>query len=118
MLPAGLLSTGRPQSPPGHIRPTHATNACNQRCGTGVQHNVIDATAARLPVFAPTVLPVATRRFVGRADRPDDRADEGEAVASTEVRARTSEETLTALYVAEYSRLLRLAALLIDDLGS
>jgi RNA polymerase sigma-70 factor (sigma-E family) len=81
----------------------------------------MDATAARLPVFAPTVLPVATRRFVGRSsvervvvEGGVDRKAERELAAST----ATTEETLTALYVAEYQRLLRLAALLVDDLGS
>jgi RNA polymerase sigma-70 factor (sigma-E family) len=113
MLPAGLLSER------GHkvLRAHGTSNARNLSGATGVQHNVIDATAARLPVFAPTVLPVATRRFVGRAERPDDRKAEQD-VLSSEAVTRTSEETLTALYVAEYSRLLRLAALLIDDLGS
>lgn len=81
----------------------------------------MDATAARLPVFAPTVLPVATRRFVGRSsvervvvEGGVDRKAERELAAST----ATTEETLTALYVTEYQRLLRLAALLVDDLGS
>jgi RNA polymerase sigma-70 factor (sigma-E family) len=82
---------------------------------------VIDATAARLTVFAPTVLPVATRRFVGRSgvvgDRNADRKADRELSATGES-AATTEETLTALYVAEYGRLLRLAALLVDDLGS
>ncbi len=92
----------------------------------------MDATAGRLPGFVPTVLPVATRRFVGRSDVPDDRkADRtdrtdrtaaaagsaGSTVSAGGV-ALTSEETLTALYVAEYGRLVRLAALLLDDLGS
>lgn len=70
----------------------------------------MDATAARLPVFALTVLPVANRRYAGRDDVP---AEQDLADASG-----TTEETLTALYVAEYSRLLKLAALLVDDLGS
>ena len=74
----------------------------------------MDATAARLPVFAPTVLPVATRRFVGRDDLPANRKAERELAGTT----ATTEETLTALYVAEYGRLLRLAALLVDDVGS
>jgi RNA polymerase sigma-70 factor (sigma-E family) len=73
----------------------------------------MDATAARLPVFAPTVLPVATRRFVGRDDLPADREQTAAAAG-----AATTEETLTALYVAEYGRLLRLAALLVDDVHS
>jgi RNA polymerase sigma-70 factor (sigma-E family) len=77
----------------------------------------MDATAARLPVFAPTVLPVATRRFVGRSGVPVERKADRELVASP-ASAATTEETLTALYVAEYGRLLRLAALLVDDLGS
>jgi len=77
----------------------------------------MDATAALLPGFAPTVLPVATRRFVGRSSAdsvPADRKVDLELAART----ATTEETLTALYVAEYGRLLRLAALLVDDLGS
>jgi RNA polymerase sigma-70 factor (sigma-E family) len=86
----------------------------------------MEATAARLPVFAPTVLPVATRRFVGRSPVPEDgnadravaAAGSPESAAPEQASARTSEETLTALYVAEYGRLLRLAALLVDDLGS
>jgi RNA polymerase sigma-70 factor (sigma-E family) len=78
---------------------------------------VIDATAARLPGFALSVLPVANRRSAGRGELPADRERE-ESALSAAAASRTSEEALTALYVAEYSRLLRLAALLLDDLGS
>jgi RNA polymerase sigma-70 factor (sigma-E family) len=76
----------------------------------------MDATTARLPGFALTVLPVGDRRYrvpIGRDDRP---ADGEETTAATS--AATTEETLTALYVAEYGRLLRLAALLVDDVYS
>ncbi len=77
--------------------------------------------------FGNTVLAVATRRFVARTTAPvavtdpaaRDAADDvqPEPVASV-LSARAAEELLTTLYVAEYSRLLRLAALLLDDLGS
>jgi RNA polymerase sigma-70 factor (sigma-E family) len=83
----------------------------------------MEATAGRLPVFAFTVLPVGDRRSwvsTGRAGAPADRKADREVAgaASPAAGARTTEETLTALYVAEYGRLLRLAALLVDDLGS
>ena len=108
----GCTNCGQSKVPAPSSRP----NARNPGRGSGVRHNVMDATAARLPGFALTVLPVATRRFavrIGRDDRPAD-GDRELGGAS----AATTEETLTALYVAEYGRLLRLAALLVDDVDS
>jgi RNA polymerase sigma-70 factor (sigma-E family) len=73
---------------------------------------------APMPHFAalgPTVLAVATRRFQSRPDRG---ATEASPARAAPAPTQTSEELLTALYVAEYARLLRLAALLIDDVGS
>jgi RNA polymerase sigma-70 factor (sigma-E family) len=76
-----------------------------------------------------SVLPVVTRRFSSRdrvlpvsAEEPDDLGHELENEVSLDGAAKTEklgvEEMFTALYVAEYARLLRLAALLLDDLGS
>jgi RNA polymerase sigma-70 factor (sigma-E family) len=76
----------------------------------------MDATTARLPGFALTVLPVGDRRYRVPIGRDDRSADVAETAAATST--ATTEETLTALYVAEYGRLLRLAALLVDDVYS
>ena len=80
----------------------------------------MDATTARLPGFALTVLPVGDRRYRVPIGRDDRQADAAETTAETkaETSTATTEETLTALYVAEYGRLLRLAALLVDDVYS
>lgn len=71
--------------------------------------NVIEVTAARFAPAGPTVLPVALRRPVDRA---------ADRTAASEEPKQTAEEKLTSLYVAQYASLLRLAALLLDDVGS
>jgi RNA polymerase sigma-70 factor (sigma-E family) len=79
-----------------------------------------------------SVLPVVTRRFSSRdrvlavtaeepADDPGHELDNDtslEMAGAAKTEKLSVEEMFTALYVAEYARLLRLAALLLDDLGS
>jgi len=62
------------------------------------------------------VQPVASRRFI-RAEAAEAEPAETKPVEVDRV-APTSEELLTELYVAHYARLIRLAALLVDDVGN
>ena len=77
---------------------------------------VLVCSDSGLRLGVATVLPVATRR---NDDRPGPGSGGHQRSESAAPRtSQTSEELLTELYVAQYPRLIRLAALLVDDIGN